>query len=742
MTASVDSFFQQLNSQQAEAVRQTEGPVLVLAGAGSGKTRAITYKVAYLIDQERCRPEEILAVTFTNKAAEEMRERVSHLVGELERPPLISTFHSFGVRILRPHAPLLGWGHDFVICDADDQLSVYREVYRRLELNESGAMPIRLARALVSRAKNRGWGPDQHLAHSKDADTPLVASIFRAYEKQLKESNSMDFDDLILHSVRLLREHSEVRKRVAGRFRYLLIDEYQDTNQPQYELTRLLTETHQNLTVVGDEDQSIYGFRGADIGNILRFHEDFPNACIIKLERNYRSTQVILDAATALVSNNSQRREKILWTEDARGELIDLFVANHAGEEAVVVARTVRDCLAAEASKIAVLYRTNFQSRVFEQAFRQLDIPYILVGGVSFFSRKEIKDILAFLRCLQNPRDAVSLLRILNEPPRGIGSKTVERLQALADERGLSLIETIALVVEEHLLPGRAQGALASFHSILDGCRAALEERPLHLAIDRILKVTGYVGHLDGQPGPEAADRKENLGELVNMAREFAEAGLGVQEFLDSCALYADTDEYDGSARVHLMTLHNAKGLEFEAVFLAGLEEGLLPHSRSQEPHELEEERRLCYVGLTRARRRLFLSYSRTRRMRGRETRELNRPSRFLREIPPQLIRSGPQSVEAFAVRVPQLERARQRPFDGTTYDTPESVNRFLQQLPGSKKPGGGSIRPGSLVEHQKFGRGKVLQIEQQGDDLKITVHFSGIGIKKLLQSYARLRPI
>ncbi len=735
MTTTTDSLFQQLNPRQAEAVRATDGPVLVLAGAGSGKTRTLTYKIAYLIRRGLCRPEQVLAVTFTNKAAGEMRERVLDLVPDADHPPLLSTFHSFCVRVLRRYAPRLGWGHDFLIMDADDQLSVYKQLYSRAGMVEAD-LPVRAMRAIVSRAKNRGWGPAEYEAQGREAEAELVQRIFPAYQRELEKSNAMDFDDLLLHTVRLFREFPEVHEQVAGRFRYLLIDEYQDTNQPQYDLVRSLAGAHHNLTAVGDEDQSIYGFRGADVGNILRFHEDFPEARTVKLEQNYRSTQVILDAATAIVSHNTRRRPKVLWTEQKAGEKIRLFIAQTPPEEAHRVAVAIGELYRAEEPQVAVLYRTNFQSRLFEEMLRRYQIPYDLVGGISFYSRKEVKDALAYLRYVRSPADTVSLLRILNEPPRGIGARTVGRLQELAAQESVGLHEALQTAVEHQSMPTRTHRALANFQSMIGRCRKALEQRPLHLAIERILEEAGYLQHLREQATPEAEDRLENLGELVTSAREFVERGEGLQEFLDSCALYADTDDYDGSARVHLMTLHNAKGLEFDTVFLAGLEEGLLPHSLSADSEDgMEEERRLCYVGVTRARRRLFLSYSRTRRRFGKESNEQSKPSRFLQEIPTELIRPDEPHFSAPARR-PRKGRGG---FSGKTYDTPESVGRFLEGRQG--RSGANGFRKGALVQHREFGRGKVLRVERHGDDWKVTVHFSGVGIKKLLQRYAKLTP-
>lgn len=738
MKGAAESLLEQLNSQQVEAVQTTDGPVLVLAGAGSGKTRVITFKVAYIIRQQLAGPDEVLAVTFTNKAAEEMRERVLRLVGDLPSPPLVSTFHSFCVRLLRRHAPKLGWGHDFAIFDAEDQLSVYRQAFNLMQLEGDDAPAPRVARSVVSAAKNKGWDPDDYQDKSGDRDAELMARIFRTYQRLLKESNAMDFDDLILHSVRLMREFQGVREQISSRFRFLLIDEYQDTNQPQYELIRFLTGSHQNLTAVGDEDQSIYRFRGADIENILRFENDFPGAQIIKLERNYRSTQVILDAATAVVSRNLKRKGKVLWTEEAAGEPIELFVGREAADEAYFVGQTIRELMASGQTAVAVLYRTNFQSRLFEEALLKLNVPYRLVGGVSFYSRKEIKDALGYLRYLRNPRDTVSLLRIINQPPRGLGKRTLERLQNLAEAESLSLHEALEQALKENSLASRAHAALSDFMSVMQRCRTQLETQALHVALERILDLTGYWAMLDDQAAPEAKDRRMNLEELLTVAREFDSRGEGAQSFLDSCALYAESDAYDASSDVHLMTLHNAKGLEFDTVFLAGLEEGLFPHALALEEDGLEEERRLCYVGFTRARRKLFLSYARRRRRFGKDSSGENHPSRFLSEVPRKLLQARtPVAAGAVPISASRFQHKKSKFTGRPTYDTPESVAGFLEKLPGSRR-----LRAGAIVEHARFGRGRVLHVEDTGNDWKVTVHFSEIGIKKVLQSYAQLRPI
>jgi DNA helicase II / ATP-dependent DNA helicase PcrA len=734
----------QLNERQLEAVEHTEGPLLILAGAGSGKTRTITYKIAYLIESGHADPEEILAVTFTNKAAGEMRDRVAELL-QRDDPPLVCTFHSFGVRLLRRFASHVDYRTDFTICDVDDQKRLYKQVFQSLPIAD-GDLPLEKARGVVSWCKNRSWGPETYLEKSKDFDAELIHRVWLAYQALLQRSQAFDFDDLILQSVRILREQEEVRNYFGRRYRYLLIDEYQDTNQPQYELVRLLTEGRYNITAVGDEDQSIYAFRGADINNILRFEKDFPGAKIVKLEQNYRSTQNILDAATAVVSNNVKRKGKSLWTKQPKGTPITVFVASNSGAEAEFVAGEIQRFLREGVSGVAILYRTNFQSRPFEEALRRRSIPYRLIGSVSFYQRKEVRDALAYLRVLLNPNDDVSLGRILNEPPRGLGQTTRSRIVDLASREGISLYEAVEMAVETRQFAARAHAALQDFLGIFSKCRSQ-EMMPLHMTLQALLNHSGYSEALKQENSEESASRLGNLEELLNVARERDLDAESVHEFLDEAALHADTDDLDDSADVTMMTLHNAKGLEFPVVFLTGMEEGLFPHSRSVAENELEEERRLCYVGLTRARRRLYLSYSRYRRFYGRDVEEANQPSRFLHEIPSHLLEpvvsagrafdSRPVRLTANSLVVPKRER---QGYGGATYDSVESVRQFLAQRQAAGKDGG--IAPGTRIRHQKFGEGKVLKVEDSGEDLKVTVMFPGIGIKRMLQSYANLKPI
>ena len=735
---------EQLNQPQREAVELCHGPLLIVAGAGSGKTRTITCKIAFLIHEHGVNPDNILAVTFTNKAAEQMRERVEVLLGDLPAPPLISTFHSLSARLLRRHAHLLGFGNDYSICDVQDQRRVYGVVYQDLGVDKE-QLPVRLVQSVVSRAKNTGqsWRGFQ-ASNPETPNNELIGSIFKAYQDYLRDSNSMDFDDLMLNAVRLLGEEEELARRYAEKFKYVLIDEYQDTNSPQNDLLLALTRIHQNVTAVGDEDQSIYSFRGADISNILRFEQDFPGAQVIKLEQNYRSTQVILDAASAVISRNANRRPKKLWTESQGGDSVSLFIAADARIEARFVARRVFNLLREPEGEIGVLYRTNFQSRILEEELRRLYIPYRLVGGESFYNRKEVKDALAYLRLVCSPADNIALLRIVNEPSRGIGRVTLERLQSIAQEKNLNLWEAINAGLDSDALPGRSRIAVQSFQRLIKECQPELSS-PLHLCLERILERVGYREHLSEIGTEESASRLLNLDELVTVARDCHQRGEGIQEFLDNAALYSETDEYDSTSPVSLMTLHNAKGLEFQYVLLVGCEEGLFPHSRSTTDEELEEERRLCYVGMTRAKKRLHLSYSRTRRLYGQESPGSNKPSRFLEEIPSELVQLEAGSSHAYQGRPAPRSGAGRRAkglYQGKTFNSAAAVKQFLDT---AGRPSGNPalhLTSGALVEHRRYGRGRVLQVEDTGEDLKVTVRFTGIGIKKLLQSYARLELI
>jgi DNA helicase-2/ATP-dependent DNA helicase PcrA len=912
------SFLDELNPQQREAVETTEGPVLILAGAGSGKTRVITFRIAYLIEKMGVMPEAILAMTFTNKAAAEMAERVEKLVGGLSiAKPVISTFHSFCVRVLRrdvealripstvPGQPAIGLTKNFVIYDESDQQQVIKGIMRRLGLDDKQLTP-RMVLSRISWAKNHMLDPQEIYLQSADPKTEKIAHIFEQYRKELLKANAMDFDDLLLEAARLLKSVGAVREYYNRRFQYLLVDEYQDTNRPQYELMRLLAGDRHNVCAVGDEDQSIYSWRGADIRNILEFERDFPEAKIVRLEQNYRSTQNILGAASAVVANNVRRKGKTLWTSRQGGAKIGYYEAPDGENEALFAADTISKYVRhsaenGETARAAVLYRTNSQSRLFEEAMRRYQLKYHVVGGFSFYERAEIKDLISYLKVVLNPDDSISLLRVINTPVRGIGKTTIDTMERLALETGLSLWGAVGETIRRQLLPARALAALKSFQQLIKDGQAMLagtyaeqldqsanesstEEsraggspavertRPEHEskgsspappspapktdpAGDRasdtdfdpsnfsfdfgagdsveddatadnatlppddvgdatklevaaagfrtpgaaantaellkfLIDRTGYIKQLEDEDTPEAFSRIENLRELVNAAMDSRDRGESLDQFLDHAALVSDADQYDESAQITLMTLHAAKGLEFPLVVLAGMEEGLFPHSRTLiEPDQIEEERRLCYVGMTRAMDTLVLSRAVYRRRYGTDMPEASVPSRFLDEVPMPLVeelggarrkagstagfsRAGAASTVAQGRSAPHWQgfdsetthysyededqsatwnparvKAKQaRPLE--SYNSIDNIAEFfasrgkkftLPKLPVAAPSGKRGFRPGQKVKHPKYGEGTVYQREGDGEDAKITVQFPRFGLKKLVEKYAQL---
>ena len=767
-------FLQGLNPPQREAVAHTEGPLLILAGAGSGKTRVITHRIARIIHDLRVPASAVLAVTFTNKAAEEMRKRVAALLDGvgMSSTPNVFTFHSFCVRLLRRDGDALaqirpGFGRNFTIYDDEDQLAIVKASYRRLGLDET-FMKYRAAISIISDAKSKKQTPQDFYQRSTEAKMSKLAVIFEEYEKTLRNANALDFDDLLLETVRLLAHDEATRQLYNRRLNYLMIDEYQDTNRAQYELMRLLTQAHKNICVVGDEDQSIYSWRGADIRNILDFEHDFPGVRIIRLEQNYRSTKRILEAAGAVVANNLERKGKTLWTDADAGEQIALYAGYDAENEALYIADAIERMLAQYPSdRVAVLYRTNFQSRQIEEALRRYGRKYLIVGGFSYYQRAEVKDALAYLKVALAPQDSISLRRILNTPARGIGQSTVEQIEQYALTHNLSLWSAIERMIEERHFPTRAQAALLAFQAIIAELIEAGRDMPLHEALKFILVRTGYMAMLEQENTPESQARVENLKELVNAAAEAVERGEGAVEFLDHAALVADSDALDESAQVSLMTLHNAKGLEFPIVFLAGLEEGLFPHSRSIEsPGMIEEERRLCYVGMTRAEKRLFLSWARSRRRFGGGGQDRTVRSRFLNEVPGYLIeRYGEDppvtQVDLTAERHEVRETVSKPAYAGKTYNSLENISQFFAErgikaggpapvYPPRKvvapPPAAPALRPqparkaGSTVTHPKYGRGVIVRREGEGEDAKLTVSFPGHGLKKLIEKYAGLK--
>lgn len=874
------SYLEKLNPQQREAVETVNGPVLILAGAGSGKTRVITYRIAHLIEEIGVAPDSILAVTFTNKAASEMAERVNNLVGHRSiAKPAISTFHSFCVRMLRRDIQALqvngkGYTKDFVIYDESDQQMLVKAAQRRLGGDDKKITP-RSVLSHISWAKNHMLDPEDVYLNSHDPKTEKVAQIYKIYKQELVKANALDFDDLLLESVRLLKLSEEVREKYQRRYHYLQVDEYQDTNRPQYEIMKYLAGKRHNICAVGDEDQSIYSWRGADIRNILEFEQDFPEAKIIRLEQNYRSTQNILEAASAVVRNNIKRKGKNLWTERQGGPKLGYYEAPDGENEALFVADYVSKYLQKRAeegaeTKAAVLYRTNSQSRLFEEALRRYGLKYNVVGGFSFYERAEIKDMISYLKLLQNPEDSVALLRVVNTPPRGIGKTTMETVERIALETGKSLWGAITECFERQLLPGRACIALKNFQEIMEDARAmamgtyadrlsatlngnkpaqkttppaaievpqpepeigdqhglsfeggidfspesfgneevatdfspealdagdAQEVPPEGIEgfrtpgeaanVAEILKFlldrTGYIKQLETEDTPESLSRIENLKELVNAAMDSRDRGETLGDFLDHAALVSDVDQFDSSQQITLMTLHAAKGLEFPLVALVGLEEGLFPHSRALlNPDDIEEERRLAYVGMTRAMDTLVVSRARYRRRWGTDMPEPSTPSRFLEEVPPSLIEDLGSPGGAHRERSAMFDRqdsgddytsthydyenedqsgsrrpatnGSRRPekpaYTGSAYNSIDNIaeffasrgKKFSRPKVGLPQPTGKrGFQTGARVIHPKYGEGTIVRREGEGEDAKLTVSFLRSGIKKLVEKYAQL---
>jgi DNA helicase II / ATP-dependent DNA helicase PcrA len=902
-----------LNPQQREAAETVNGPVLILAGAGSGKTRVITHRIAHLIEDHGVAPDSILAVTFTNKAAAEMGERVSRLVGHFSvAQPRISTFHSFCVRLLRRDIEALRFGEQgltksFAIYDEADQQSLVKAAIRRLGIDDKQLTP-RSVLGRISWAKNHMLDPQEVYLNSADSNTERVAHVYEIYRQELRKANAMDFDDLLLEAVRLLKSAGELRRRYNQRYEYILIDEYQDTNRPQYELMKLLAGEHHNICVVGDEDQSIYSWRGADIRNILEFERDFPEVKIIRLEQNYRSTQNILEGASAVVSNNKQRKGKTLWTDRAGGTPIYYYEAPDGENEALFAADYMSRFLKEpsetdEPRRAAILYRTNSQSRLFEEALRRYGLKYNVVGGFSFYERAEIKDMISYLKLLQNPDDSIALLRVVNTPPRGIGKTTLETLERLSLETGVSMWSAMEQTIQEKLLPARAVQALADFKQIIEDALAMLggsflERLAAHAAsqsdkqiavsnklnpvaqapspvgeevtgdetanedesisfdfgsndqhelfgsweqpepvenprsieetqsasdgslpegqgepsaradetavegfrapgsaatlpevIKFLIDRTGYVKALEEEASPESFSRIENLQELVNAARDSADRGETLGEFLDHAALVSDTDQYEEGSRITLMTLHSAKGLEFPLVFLVGMEEGLFPHSRTfLNPEEMEEERRLCYVGMTRAMDTLVVSRARYRRRYGSDLPEASVPSRFLEEIPPQLMeeiggsrRSSAREAAFSDAAFSEVDEGRHYSYEdedqsaaararmgrslaseraystkrngdrSSPYQSIDNIAEFFAsrgkkfsrpKVEVSEPTGKRGFRPGQRVRHPKYGEGTVYKREGDGDEAKLTVQFPQFGLKKLVEKFAQLERV
>jgi DNA helicase-2/ATP-dependent DNA helicase PcrA len=737
-----------LNPQQLEAVQATEGPVLILAGAGSGKTRVITYRVVHLIEGVGVRPDSILAVTFTNKAADQMKFRIRNLLqGSRSSDPLISTFHSFCVRLLRREIHELGYSRDFTIYDDTDQMQVVKASMKDLKVDEK-IVSARTIQSRISSAKNHGKSPDKLTEDSWEPSWEFTAAVYRDYDKRLKKSNAVDFDDLLIKSVEIFDKSPETARRYSARFPYVMVDEYQDTNRQQYRLVRHLTSTHSNVCVVGDEDQSIYSWRGADIQNILSFEKDYPSVRVIRLEQNYRSTKTILAAASAVVANNEMRKGKSLWTQNPPGERITYMEASDSDEEAMFTAERILGYQKSRPdARIAVLYRTNFLSRVMEEKLRRYNMKYRIAGGFSFYERAEIKDMIGYLTIALNPQDSVHVLRVINSPARGIGKSTTDTIQDIAVERETSVWDAIRIAIDEQRFPTRTIRALESFHQMVESFIQAAPELSNAQLLEKIVTATKYVEMLHEEGTEEALNRVENIRELLTAAEESQERGEHLREFLDHAALVSDQDSYDEQAPITLMTLHTAKGLEFPIVFIMGLEDGLFPHSRSiGDANQLEEERRLFYVGMTRAEEKLYLSSARFRRFFGNTDQQVSEPSRFLTEIPQELVEDAGESRRRPAVQ-----------YSGATYNSVDAVTRALgggvrrpaatSQSPAAKpapgrKSSGGKWTMGTRIRHPRFGNGTILRTEGEGDDMKLTISFMSHGLKKMIAKYAELEVV
>jgi len=745
----------ELNPEQRQAVETHEGPVLILAGAGTGKTRAITYRMANLISKG-VSAESILAVTFTNKAAEEMRNRVTNLLLRAGVPPgqpWVSTFHSLCARLLRREAPAAGLPRDFAVYDDDDQVAAVKLAMAKLQIDADELTP-RNVLSRISYAKNHGKSPDQVRAEAFTQDGRQTADIFAVYEKALHDSKALDFDDLLLRSARLLRESQPTREKWQARFQYIHVDEYQDTNRVQYELMRLLTGPKQNICVVGDEDQSIYAWRGADVSIILSFSRDFPAARVVKLERNYRSTQNILDAAGAVVANNPERLGKSLKAEKSAGVNLKYFEGRDPQAEAEYVAGELERILNEDSDQTcAVEYRTNSQSRAFEEVFRRQGLRYKLVGGFSFYHRAEVKDALAYVRLAMHPEDDISLLRVLNVPPRGIGKTTLDALRENARTDGTPLWNAIEKTVASGTT-GRAVAPLRAFQELIHKLQEALSTKEPAEFLHVVLEESGYMDMLKDRNTAEDVARMENLEELTRAVAESMEAGETFTDFLDAASLVSDADQYEGKPGVTLITLHSTKGLEFDHVFLTGMEEGICPHGRSLKENDdkgIEEERRLVYVGMTRARKSLTLTRAVYRRIFGNEQQlRASLPSRFLAEIPAELVETVRGSLAEIG------ETRRYEPDPEYSY----SPDEFLRRVRGTQKPSpaprraasspsfgrapakrGGESNPmlGRRVRHPSYGVGTIVGVEGDDEDRRVSVSFPGRGTKKFIERYAQL---
>lgn len=735
-----------LNPQQAEAVINTEGPMLIMAGAGSGKTKVLTCRVANLL-QKGVRPYRILAITFTNKAAAEMRERVNNMSGPAAKDVWLFTFHAFCARFLRMEIDKLpGYGGNFAIYDTADSQNLIKQILKEMNLDDKRFQPSGIL-SRISNAKNALQDAAAFARQAGDFYEQKVADIYSRYEQKLQLNNALDFDDLLMLSIKLLQENKEVREKYQDRFDYLLVDEYQDTNHAQYLLTKFLAAKHRNICVVGDADQSIYGWRGADIQNIMDFEKDYPDAKVIKLEQNYRSTQIILDAANAVIENNTGRKPKNLWTENKSGADIIYFQAVDERDEARFVIEQLQNLQRTENKKLgdmAILYRTNTQSRIFEEMLIKSGISYNMVGGLKFYERKEIKDIIAYLRVIFNPADSLSLLRIINVPKRGIGDASLAKIQAYAAANNVSLFEAVSNAAAIGGLSSRFVSKLDDLAGIIFELMNLANEAPVEDLIDRVLRDTGYLEELENERTPQAQSRIDNLHELISVAQEFAasEEENNLENFLAHVALVSDIDDTElGEDAITLMTLHSSKGLEFPVVFLVGMEEGLFPHARTlMDETEIEEERRLCYVGITRAKEKLFLSSTKMRTIYGNTV--TYPPSRFLQEIPARLVKTIKRQERFSALEnFKQVsEKYSARPQKPASTFNPHS---FMPQKPAAAAGGTGTrFNTGDRVSHSKWGEGMVVSVKDSPDGQEVKVAFAGAGVRSLLTKYAVLKKL
>ncbi len=739
------SIYDTLNKEQKEAVFHTEGPLLILAGAGSGKTRVLTHRIAYLIDEKGVNPWNILAITFTNKAAGEMRERVDRIVGFGSESIWVSTFHSTCVRILRRHIERLGYSTNFTIYDADDQKTLMKDVCKQLQI-DTKMYKERSLLAAISSAKDEMISPDTYeLNAAGDYHKQKIAKVYREYEKQLRSNNALDFDDLLVKTVQLLQTQPDILEYYQERFRYIMVDEYQDTNTVQFKLISILAKKYRNLCVVGDDDQSIYKFRGANIKNILNFENVFEDARVIKLEQNYRSTENILNAANGVIRNNYGRKDKALWTENGVGDKIVFQQFDNAYDEADYIVSDIRSHVREGIRSYndhAILYRTNAQSRMFEEKFVTANIPYKVVGGINFYARKEIKDLLAYLKTIDNGLDDLAVKRIINVPKRGIGLTTINRVQENATERGVGFYEALRTV---DMIPGIGRGVakLESFVALIEHFKESAKTMLVSELMQEILDYTGYMEELKEEGGEEAEARIENIDELLSKIAAYEESCEDemptLSGFLEEVALVADIDSLDESSDyVVLMTLHSAKGLEFPEVYLAGMEDGIFPSYMTitaDDPSEIEEERRLCYVGITRAMENLTMTCARRRMMRGEV--QYNKMSRFLKEIPVHLFATGGNAVQKEVQEPTQNVYAQAKQAFRTQAFAAKPVQNF-----GVKTSGGLGYDVGDRVRHMKFGEGLVTSIVEGGRDYEVTVQFDTVGVKKMFAGFAKLQKI